>query len=534
MRKRASGTLLGIPLATLRTATLTFYLGFTAISPGSWAKPAPSCKLASHLPCAAPSSRRVEPVLDRHTVGNPTADIRVAGADPKALPFINAEALKLTAEKNGMAFVPAGRFPTNLPSNDLPGPLTGPGQVGDSSGNWRAPHFDLITKPPSARGNYDSVETAFNGDWSHADGEEYRIVGPDTLGRPSRGYLYTPEASPHYLAVYNSSGWNNSVAGNEGRTGAVGYRINGYQAGQGDLIDYNASCFVAGHRPGATNFLANPACSLFAGDALAGTDGVYLNPIEVNLHDQGHDVAGIGAVFNFDRSKASGTLGAWWAGIRLQQAGNSPVDVAWSARGRFRFGLDLSSVTLDSEQAAIALHPGQRIYGNAISTDPQRRWPTSLGGDWIAGDPRGGWNIVVSQRTMLEVTRSEVNTPANFSARSLSSTGRVGRAILGNAEIVGRGATVMCAPGHECDQFSGTYLLESGTGITRKGILLTLGFAELRRSLPNCAVGMQRRDGLPVPLLVGTTEGRSDLSFVPAATLASRTRYELTYVCGGA
>ena len=106
-----------------------------------------------------------------------------------------------------------------------------------------------ISAPPAALGNYDSVQTALRGDWSHAHGEEYRITGADTLGRPRTGYRFTPEATPHYLYLYNASGWNQDTGGNGGRTAASAYRTQGFQAGQGDLILNSAGCFVTGSKP---------------------------------------------------------------------------------------------------------------------------------------------------------------------------------------------------------------------------------------------------------------------------------------------
>lgn len=464
---------------------------------------------------------------------DPAADIARSGASSQAPPAVNRNALERTIAAHGKASVPEGRFRTDLPSSQIPGPIEGVGQVGDSGGHWRAPNFDSISRPPAARGRYDSVETAFDGDWSHASGEEYRITGPDTLGRPATGYLFTPEASPHYLAVYNSSGWNESVGGNQGRTAAVGFRIQGHQYGQGDLIDFSASCFVKGRRQGATNFLANPACGLFAGDAFAGEDGVYLNPVEIDLDDQGYAAAGMGAVFNLRRSNMSQDLGVWWAGVRLQQAGAAPVDVAWSASGKFRVGLDFSNVSFGGDEAAITLAPGQRIYGSARSTDQQRRWPTALGGDWISRDPAGGWDIVVNGTEGMKIGARTTSTTGSIQARSFNSSVGVLSVVPGSAAVVGRGASANCAAGHSCDQFSGAYLLSTGPGISARGLALSLAFAEPRTTVPNCVVGLQQDGDLPVPLALASTQSVRGISFVPGAPLEPNSRYTVIYVCGG-
>ena len=68
-------------------------------------------------------------------------------------------------------------------------------------------------------------------------------------------------------------------------------------------------------------FLANPPVSLFNGDINAGHNGVYLNPFELLLSDDGYDVAGIGSVLNLNRTNATGALGATWMGYRVQSIG---------------------------------------------------------------------------------------------------------------------------------------------------------------------------------------------------------------------
>lgn len=460
-------------------------------------------------------------------------DIAAFGASPGAAPAVNRNALEQTISAHGKASVPAGRFRTDLSSSEMPGPISGPGQVGDSNGNWRAPTFDSVKRLPGARGRYDSVETAFNGDWRHADGEEYRITGSDTLGRPVAGYLFTPEASPHYLALYNNSGWNQDTAGNHGRTAAVGYRIQGHQYGQGDLIDFSASCFVKGRRAGATNFLANPACALFAGDTFAGENGVYLNPLEINLEDQGFAAAGIGAVFNLHRSNSAQDLGVWWAGVRLQQTGAAAVDVAWSASGKFQVGLDFTNVSFSNDEAAITLAAGQRIYGGATSRDQQRRRPTSLGVDWITRDPMGGWDIVVDGTKGVKISAATMSTEGSVQAHSFNSSVGVKSAVLGSATVVGTEATVTCAPGHKCDQFSGAYVLSTDSGGEVRGLALTLTFAEDRVEVPNCVANLQLEANFVLPLPVGSKGSTHGVSFVTGAPLAPHSRYTLSYVCGG-
>lgn len=461
-------------------------------------------------------------------------DIRMPGGATTASSSINATALTNIVNAAGVAYVPEGRFPTNIGSSVMPAPLKGVGQIGDSSGNWRAPKFDLIRQAPSALGTYSSPDTAFNGDWRHAAGEEYRIYGAATLGQPSTGYQFTPEASPHYLSIYNASGWNQSTSGNDGRTAAVGYRIQSYQAGQGDLINFSGTCFVTGQRAGATNFLANPACSLFAGDAFAGQDGVYLNPIEINLDDQGNDVAGIGAVFNLRRTSAIGNLGTMWAGVRLQQQGIGAVDTAWSATGKYRFGLDFSGATFGTDQAALTIARGQRIYGNTTNSDPNLRFPTALGNDWISNEATiQGWEFVVAGSSQLQINASQVTALQPVAAVALTGTANNSAVTLAGPGFVGSGASVACATGHSCDQVSGTYTLNTGSGSLSIGPVLTLTFGIGRGRIPNCAISLQRNGAPPTPLLVAKVAATSGITFYPGAALTASSSYSLDYFCGG-
>ena len=405
-----------------------------------------------------------------------------------------------------------------------------PGQAADARGNRRAEAVGSISAPPASLGNYDSVETAFNGDWSHAHGEEYRITGPNTLGRPQEGYRFTPEATRHYLYLYNASGWNQETGGNGGRTAATAYRTQGFQAGQGDLILNNASCFVTGARPGATSFLANPACVLFAGDTFAGRDGVYLNPVEIDLDDQGHDAAGIAYVANLKRTNNTGALGVLWAGVRLQSVGSAPADVAWSATGRWSFGLDLTAAKLGASQAAITLSRGQRIYGAAVDADPIARFPTALNGDYLVDDPGvRGWLLVVGGHPSLQVTASEVAASRPLVSTFQASSVAVAGAAPGPAS--GAGAIVACSNGHVCDAQSGEYTLTTGTDALAAGNVLTLAFAEARAGSPNCIVEGQQ--GLAAAVPVVKSEGPARLAFHVTAALSAATGYTFTYSCGG-
>ena len=302
----------------------------------------------------------------------------------------NNTALTNAASAVAPLAVPAGTYASTLASSAITANLLGPGQVKDASGNKRAPIFSAITAAPASLGDEASVETAFNGSLSKVPfAIEYRITGAATLGTPASGYKYTPEATPNYTFLYNTSGHNQSLAGNGGRTAATAYRTRVYQAGQGDAVCYNASAFVTGAKAGATSFLANPAAVLFNGDMTAGAAGVYMNPYETYCTDGGFDAACVGLVNNFDRSVSTGALGVYWAGYRAQSLGAASIDNIISATGKAVVGLDFSMAALDfgANKAAISLKANDLIYLNnsagASGSLPADIRTTVFNGDYI-------------------------------------------------------------------------------------------------------------------------------------------------------
>jgi hypothetical protein len=205
----------------------------------------------------------------------------------------------------------------------------------------------VVSSAPFALGNWNSITTAFTGDLSVVRFPiSYQITGVATLGQPSSGYKYTEETSAIAGYLYNSSGWNQNTNGNGGRTGATFSRVKVFNTGQGDAVAYNFDCFVTGQKAGATSFLANPACSGFNGNALAGSNGVYLNPTETALNDGGFDVAAVGYVSNLNRTVNTGALGAYWSGVRVQSKGTAAIDHAYVGNGPIINGIDFSQATI--------------------------------------------------------------------------------------------------------------------------------------------------------------------------------------------
>jgi hypothetical protein len=333
-------------------------------------------------------------------------------------------------------YSPEGTYDTTLASTAITGPYWGSGQIRDTSNNKRGPWFSAVTAAPSPQGNDASIETAFNGDLAHTQiAMEHRITGTATLGQPTTGYKYTPEAYPYYGYLYNSSGWNQGTATNVGRTAAAFFRVKVDNYGQGDAVCYNGTAFVSGTRAGSTNWLANPAASLFNGDMTGGADGVYLNPRELSLQDNGYDVACIGDVINLIRTNDTGAKSTVWTGYRVQSTGGTPVNNIMAATGSFNTGIDFSMSGLDfgTNKAAISLKRNDRIYFNNAATasgNLDADWATTVfNGDYLTySDTISGLIFVLGGSARLQITTAQVTVDQ---AR-LTATNRVQFTALGN------------------------------------------------------------------------------------------------------
>lgn len=303
-----------------------------------------------------------------------------------------------------LLFVPSTTTSTLADGTAITTNLWGPGQVVTANGNKRGKFYSNLTTAPASFGTHDVIETAFNGDLRHSHFQvEARITGASTLGTPSTGYLYTPEAYPHYTYLYNESGHNESNSSNVGRTAACAYRTRVYQAGQGDAVAYNFSGYVSTAKAGATSWLANPSVCGFNGNITIGAAGTYANPFETEIDLNGLDAAGVGYVANIKRDVGDTVagLGAVTLGFRAQSTGTYPVDAAFSAVGSFKSGLDLTPVTLNVSKGAVVLKQGDRIYGNGGSSDGFKA--TSTGTDWIERSTSGFWNFIYNNVSCLQV-----------------------------------------------------------------------------------------------------------------------------------
>ena len=274
------------------------------------------------------------------------------------------------AEVYSPVYAPSGTYLTTIArTTDLVGKQYGFGQIEAADGNKSAPNFSVITAAPSSEGSLNSIWTAFNGDLSRClNPSSVSISGTSTLGQPTTGYKYTPEFSPYFTYVTNTSGWNQSTSGNDGRTGFGAHYVKLDNYGQGDMGAYVAQAYVSGTKAGSTSFLANPAAGMFGGNVSAGSDGVYLNPAEWSCSDGGYDVAAVGLVNSLFRYNNTGAKNVFWAGYRCSSNGTKPVDSFLSAGGLFNNGLDLVTATFGTNQCAISLKATQRMYFNNDAT----------------------------------------------------------------------------------------------------------------------------------------------------------------------
>lgn len=301
----------------------------------------------------------------------------------------------------------------------LDGPFFGPGRIQDANGK-RGHWFAAIKAAPSALGNHDSVDTAFDGDISRSIFQvEHRITGAATLGQPVSTYQITPEAYPHYTFLHNSSGHNESTSSNTGRTLAVAYRVKAVNIGQGDCAAFNANLFVNNTRAGSTSFLANPAVSIINGSMTPGQAGCYLNPAEFDLKDAGFDVACVGWVLKMNRTVNTGAKDVYWQGFRVQSNGSVEIESAFNAVGPMLIAYDASFAVLPGSgtytSAAFVMKANQRFYGNASGSDASTlgRISGTLNTDYFTfSSSLLAWNFVVGNSSALQVYTNQVVIPA--------------------------------------------------------------------------------------------------------------------------
>jgi hypothetical protein len=358
---------------------------------------------------------------------------------------------------SGKVYLPAGTYDTTTASTALRGPFFGEGQIRDSANNKRAPYFSAIAAPPSAFGNWDSPDTAFNGDLSAMQRVvEHRISGATTLGQPATGYNLRRETAFEFTYTYVApeTGWNQGTATNEGRTGAIGAGRQMFHAGNGDGILHWGQIIATGTKAGSTHWLANPAAAFFGGDVFAGANGVYLQGIgDLNFFDNGLDVACQGLTFNFTRTNKTGAKSTDWTGIRLQSTQGTEGVNAWMAFvGKSDLGFDFSKSDFGTNQAAMALAANQRIYGNATNADTNSlsRF-TNLGNAWLEYNSGiTAWNFIVFNASIMQISNDRITMlrppllPTVTSSAIPGASGRSGMEYyVSDSNSTTRGATLV-------------------------------------------------------------------------------------------
>jgi len=261
-----------------------------------------------------------------------------------------------------------------------------------------------------------TIDTSFSGDLKGVRFPVYhKVTGTSTLGQPATGYESIPEAMPFYIWLDNESGWNESTTGNDGRTGVAALRVRLQNDGQGDVYGLWVTGGISSTRSGSTSFLANPAAVIVGGNLAASVDGAYLNPGEFLLSDNGtRDIAAVGWVVNLNRTVTTGAKDVFWAGYKVQSIGSGSVDVAYNAKGPFRFGLDLSFCDFGANQAAITLKADQRIYGNVTATDASglSRYPSAVSTTYFTySSSLTAWHFVTSNVSALQIYSNQVISP---------------------------------------------------------------------------------------------------------------------------
>lgn len=304
-------------------------------------------------------------------------------------------------------YVPAGTYVTTIGQASIQGLFYGEGQIKTSDGNKRGKYVSQVSSAPSTATAMTSVLTAFNGDYSKTQFlVEHRITGATTLGQPTSGYRYVPEAYPFVGYLYNTSGYNHSTTNNEGRTSASFFRLKIDNYGQGDAVAYNASVFVSGARSGAASFLSNPAGSIVNGDIEAGAAGVYLNPFEVTIRDRGYDVAGVGWVVNSHRTNGTAALGAIWTAYLSQSKESIAIDSHFTGHGKVTIGLDLAGSDFGANEVAIAIPSDGRVYLAASNSSLTKYSRYTVPGDtWITHNSgTSGIEIAYASAAAVRVT----------------------------------------------------------------------------------------------------------------------------------
>ena len=295
------------------------------------------------------------------------------------------------AKANDWYITPDGTYLTTLTFNTTGAYHVGEGRITTSDGK-RANEVINMTTPPAAWDQGNGILDDFDGDFLSPRNTQISVSGSTTVGDPNNGdgYKQYSQATPFYKRAYFASGKNANPYNNADRTGwsVNDTRIQHY--GKGDAVCYSAFNFVNAKDASIELCQGQPAAVLYNGQVTAGDDQVILNPVEVNLVDNGYDVVGKGHVINLFRDNSDETESQFWCGYRVQSVGTQAAGAAYQAVGSFNVGFDTTGATVTR---AVALAAGQEIHLDAVTGYhlPAPQWVTSTvysAGDYVYNEQK--------------------------------------------------------------------------------------------------------------------------------------------------
>ncbi|HXT81389.1 MAG TPA: hypothetical protein VN702_17625 [Acetobacteraceae bacterium] len=308
----------------------------------------------------------------------------------------------------------------------------------------QANRLSYITSPPSP-----PLNGFWNGDFSNVQVQlQTYVTGATTLTKPTTTYYTSYVTTPLVAQVYNSSGWQEQVLGN-GRTATYFGHIGLTQAGQGDMIGLNITGTVSGQNAVTPiTWLGSPTIGFGNADFTAGASNVYIDLLEMNIHDGGFDISAAGFVLNMFRTNSTAAIGQPWMGHRVVGWTNA-IDAAFSMGGNMRIGADFVTASFvdgssTPTRAAMTLKNGQALFGNATNF-VQNSLPgaTQFGTELFGWRDAVGWELVANSSTILSVTQAGATATTIGASGSLgSSTTAFGVTVQARDGIVAKTAVV--------------------------------------------------------------------------------------------
>lgn len=114
-----------------------------------------------------------------------------------------------------------------------------------------------------------------------------------------------------------------------------------------------------------THFYETATGGLYGGDMTMSQSGVYGTGIEIQIRDQGNDVAAIGEVYTYNRTNNTGGKAVGWMGTLHKSEGTQPINVFHTILGKGDVGYDASQGNFGMNQAAFQMASDHRFYFNA-------------------------------------------------------------------------------------------------------------------------------------------------------------------------